>query len=77
MSDKPKQDDSHNFDPENLMVNIGGRLVPWNKVNKPHHAVLNPEQHKPQLNAEDFPDIEPEAKEREAKRAEEMGKKTE
>lgn len=54
-------------DKELKYVNIGGRSVPWDKVNKPHHAVVNPKDHIPQVDASSFPDIEPEAKEREAR----------
>ncbi|KAK6457685.1 uncharacterized protein RJT20DRAFT_2235 [Scheffersomyces xylosifermentans] len=61
-----EQVDEANFNPDNLVVNIGGKQVPFNKINKPHHVVLDPHHHKPQVNAESFPDLEPEAKEREA-----------
>ncbi|ODV77265.1 uncharacterized protein CANTADRAFT_55952 [Suhomyces tanzawaensis NRRL Y-17324] len=58
--------DKHNFDPENLIVNLGGKQVPFSAINKPHHAVIQPQQNKPQVDAASFPDVEPAAKEREA-----------
>lgn len=61
--------DQQLFDPNNMMVNMGGKLVPFSKINKPHHVVIQPKDHQPQFNAESFPDVEPEAKEREAKLA--------
>lgn len=80
MSDKQEQDkvkeltkdfseeDIKNLNPDNLIVNIGGKQVPFNKINKPHAVVLNPDQHKPIPNAQDFPDLTEEAKKREAER---------
>ncbi|KAG2733722.1 hypothetical protein G9P44_003247 [Scheffersomyces stipitis] len=69
------------FDPDNLMVNIGGKQVPFNKINKPHHVVLDPSLHKPKVDVASFPDLEPEAKQREAElaaaRAGEKAKKDE
>jgi len=35
------QDELKNVEPENLMVNIGGKQVPFNRINKPHHVVVN------------------------------------
>lgn len=62
--------DKHNFDPDNLMVNIGGKQVPFSSINKPHHVVVDPKDHQAPVDAKDFPDLEPEAKAREAERAE-------
>lgn len=74
MSDKSQkltqeQKDAENFNPDNLIVNIGGRLVPFSLINKPHHAIVHPKEHHAPIDAKDFPDLEPEAKEREAKLA--------
>lgn len=55
--------------PENIQVNIGGKQVPLSKINKPHHRILDHNQ-KPIPDPKTFPDVEPEAKEREAKLAE-------
>mmetsp|Transcript_292 Transcript_292/g.270 ORF Transcript_292/g.270 Transcript_292/m.270 type:complete len:110 (+) Transcript_292:46-375(+) len=63
--------DQQNFDPDNLMINMGGRQVPFSSINKPHHVVIDPKQHKPQVDPNSFPDIEPEAKAREQKLEEE------
>ncbi|EGW33215.1 uncharacterized protein SPAPADRAFT_60554 [Spathaspora passalidarum NRRL Y-27907] len=66
MSNKDaKQDDKSNYDPENLIINMGGKQVPFSEINKPHNVVLEPKQHKPVVSADAFPDIEPEAKQRE------------
>lgn len=75
MSNNPtqQQKDAANFDPNNMMVNMGGRLVPFSQINKPHHVVIEPKDHHA-INTQDFPDIEPEAKAREAKLAEERKK---
>lgn len=62
------EEDLKNFDPNNMMVNMGGRLVPFSKINKPHNVVLDPKEHKPIPNAQDFPDLTPEAKARDAER---------
>ncbi|RLV95783.1 Protein CASP [Spathaspora sp. JA1] len=62
---REQEQDINNFDPENLIVNMGGRQVPFSKINKPHNVVLEPKYHKPNVNPESFPDIEPEAKQRE------------
>lgn len=47
--------------------------MPLSKINKPHHRVLDHNQ-KPVPDPKTFPDVEPEAKEREAKLAEERQK---
>lgn len=57
--------DKKNFDPENLIINMGGKQVPFSKINKPHHVVIDPREHKPQVDAASFPDLEPAAKARE------------
>lgn len=49
-----------------IYVDIGGKKVPWNSVNKPHAVVLGSDQ-KPVPDPATFPDIEPAAKEREAR----------
>lgn len=59
------EEDLKNLDPDNLIVNIGGKQVPFSKINKPHNVVLDPSKHKPQVNVENFPDLTPEAKKRE------------
>ncbi|KAK6201078.1 Asr3 protein [Scheffersomyces amazonensis] len=58
-----------NLDPDKLLVDMHGKRVPFSKISKPHHVVLDPARFKPQVNAETFPDIEPAAKEREAQLA--------
>jgi hypothetical protein len=58
--------DKFNMDPNNLIVNIGGKSVPFKLINKPHHVVIEPQSHKPVVDPKTFPDIEPEAKKREA-----------
>ncbi|KAK6461762.1 hypothetical protein DFJ63DRAFT_314392 [Scheffersomyces coipomensis] len=62
-------EDLKNLDPENLIVNMNGRQVPFSQINKPHNVVLNPGQHKPKIDVASFPDLEPAAKEREAELA--------
>lgn len=62
-----EQKDAENLNPDNLFVNIGGKLVPFSLINKPHNVVVQPKDHHAPINTKDFPDIEPEAKEREAK----------
>lgn len=61
-----EEKDKEYFDPDNLIVNLGGKQVPFNQINKPHTVVLD-ERHKPKVDPNTFPDIEPEAKAREAK----------
>lgn len=63
--------DLQNFNPDNLMVNMGGKQVPFSSINKPHHVVIDPKYHKPQVDANSFPDVEPEAKARDQKLEEE------
>lgn len=61
-------------DPSKILVDLDGKKVPLSSINKPHHVVdplLHPAGNKPVPNPETFPDVEPEAKEREAKLAEE------
>ncbi|KAF5211231.1 hypothetical protein EJF18_30591 [Clavispora lusitaniae] len=62
-------------DSNNVTVNIGGKSVPLNKINKPHNVVVGGLD-KPIPKAEDFPEVEPEAREREARLAEERAKKS-
>lgn len=76
MSDNQNKDNSHQFDPDNVHVQIGNTKVPFNKINKPHTVVLNPERNK-QVDPNTFPDLEPSAKEREAKLEAERQKKNE
>lgn len=52
--------------PDNLFVKIGGKTVPLSLINKPHHVVVDPHHHKPAVDPKTFPDVEPEAKQREA-----------
>lgn len=59
--------DAENLNPDNLMVNMGGRQVPFNSINKPHHVVIDPVNHKPKVDPKSFPEVEPEAKAREDK----------
>lgn len=59
---------------EDILINVGGKQVPLSKVNKPHNAVVGGLD-KAVPHAESFPDVEPAAKEREAKLAEERAKK--
>lgn len=81
MSDQSKQPqtqeekDKELFNPDNMMVNIGGKTVPFSKINKPHTVIINPEHHKPKVDASSFPDVEPAAKEREEKLAAERAAK--
>lgn len=63
--------------PEEVYVQLGDKKVPFSKINKPHTVVLNPGQHKPQVDPSTFPDIEPAAKEREAELEAEREKKNE
>lgn len=63
--------------PEDVTVEIGGKQIPFNKINKPHTVVLNPDRHKPKVDPSTFPDLEPSAKEREAKLEAERQKKDE
>ncbi|PSK39321.1 hypothetical protein C7M61_001930 [Candidozyma pseudohaemuli] len=55
---------------EELIVDLNGKQVPLLKISKPHHRILDHNQ-KPVPDPKTFPDVEPEAKEREAKLAEE------
>lgn len=54
-----------------IYVDIGGKKVPWNSVNKPHSVVLDVDKHKPVPNPDTFPEVEPAAKEREQQLAQE------
>lgn len=49
---------------EEIFVQVGNKRVPWSSVNKPH-AVIHPEDHQPKVDANVFPDIEPEVKQKE------------
>lgn len=60
-----RQEDIGDSRPEDLLVDFGGKQVPFSKINKPHNVILDPNFHQPKVNAESFPDIEPEAKKRE------------
>lgn len=59
---------------KDVMVDLNGKQVPLLKISKPHHRVLDHNQ-KPIPDPKTFPDVEPEAKEREAKLAAEREKK--
>lgn len=56
--------------PNDILVNIGGKQVPLSRVNKPHHRILDHNK-KPVPDPNTFLEVEPEAREREAKLAEE------
>lgn len=60
------EEDKQNLNPDNMMVNIGGKSVPFGKINKPHAVVMDPSRHKPRIDPKDFPDLTDEAKAREA-----------
>lgn len=64
------KEDLKNFDPDNLILNMGGRQVPFSAINKPHHVVLDAKDHVPIPDTKDFPGLTPEAKARDAERAE-------
>lgn len=51
--------------PEEFHVTIGNKQVPVSAVNKPHNVVVGG-QNKPVVDASLFPEVEPEAKAREA-----------
>ncbi|SGZ51254.1 CIC11C00000003697 [Sungouiella intermedia] len=51
---------------EDILVTIGNKQVPLSKINKPHNVVVGGVD-KPVPNLQQFPDVEPEAKAREAK----------
>lgn len=76
MSDPKTQEqrDKELFDPDNLIINMGGKQVPFNTINKPHAVVIDP-KNRPQHDPKNFPDLEPAAKEREAKLAAERANK--
>lgn len=61
-------------DQDELIVDIGGKKVPWSSVNKPHTRILEADKHKPVPNPDTFPDIEPDAKKREEQLAAERRK---
>lgn len=71
MSDNQQEQKDTQSPPVLTHVQIGGKQVPWNKINKPHTRIIDPQNHKPIPSKEQFPDLEPAAKEREAKIAEE------
>lgn len=60
--------------PQEILIDMGGKQVPLSKINKPHNVVID-HRHKPVINAAEFPDIEPEAKEREVKLQKDRAKK--
>lgn len=64
-NDQNRDRDISKLKPEELMVNMGGKQVPFSKINKPHHVILDPQHHQPKVEAESFPDVEPQAKLRE------------
>lgn len=59
---------------KDVMVDLNGKQVPLLQISKPHHRVLD-HNHKPVPDPKTFPDVEPEAKEREAKLAAERKQK--
>lgn len=63
-----------NQKPEDIMITIGNKQVPLSSVNKPHNVVVGG-RNKPVPDVTLFPDVEPEAKAREAKLEEERAKK--
>lgn len=63
--------DEKKFNADELYVEIGGKRVPFNKVNKPHSVVLNPNRHKQQIDPQSFPGLTEEGKAREAFREQE------
>lgn len=75
-NDKPSQEeiDKQNFNPDNLIINMGGKQVPFSRINKPHNVVLDPLKHKPKVDANKFPDVEENARIREEERAAAHGK---
>ncbi|EGV64988.1 hypothetical protein PSN45_004777 [Yamadazyma tenuis] len=65
--DSPKPTKSAvDMDPSDIYVKIGNKQVPFSSINKPHSVLLGPKHHKPQPPTEDFPDLTPAAKAREA-----------
>ncbi|EMG51005.1 hypothetical protein G210_4968, partial [Candida maltosa Xu316] len=66
MSDTNKKDtaDLSKKTADEIFVDLGGKKVPWSRINKPH-AVVHPTDHHPQVDANSFPDIEPEQKQKE------------
>lgn len=67
VSDKPVDAnvEEEYLDPNNLVINIGGRSVPFSEVNKPHNVVLEADKVLPKVDPNSFPPVEKEAKERE------------
>ncbi|CAH6718634.1 hypothetical protein CLIB1444_01S11144 [[Candida] jaroonii] len=55
MNEQDKQDPK--FDPENLMINIGGRSVPFKSINKPHTVVTRHIPREGVMNAGDHHEI--------------------
>lgn len=62
--------------PEDILITMGNKQVPLSKINKPHNVVVGGVD-KPLPDLKQFPDIEPEAKAREAKLEEERKAKAE
>lgn len=56
---------------DDVNINLGGKTVPFSKINKPHTVVIKPQHHHPQT--KDFPDLEPQAKQREAELEQQRG----
>lgn len=67
VSDKPvdAKVEKEYFDADNLVINMGGRSVPFSEVNKPHNVVLGADKVLPKVDPNSFPPVEKEAKERE------------
>lgn len=60
---------------QDAIVDVNGKQVPLSSINKPHHVIIEPKDHQPNIEASLFPDIEPEAREREEKLKAERAKK--
>lgn len=56
------------LDPETMMVNINGKIVPFSSINKPHTVVINP-KNRPQVDPNTFPAVESDARAKEAQNA--------
>ncbi|RCK67096.1 hypothetical protein Cantr_03287 [Candida viswanathii] len=61
---KPVVTDLSSKNPDEIFVQLGNKRVPWSSINKPH-AVVHPEDHQPKVDANAFPDVEPEVKQKE------------
>lgn len=63
-NNRPQTNDLNSKNPDEIFVEMGDKRVPWSKINKPH-AVIHPEDHQPKVDANSFPDVEPEFKQQE------------